>query len=104
MGRILKARTYTSTDCPHVDQVHSAVEVGQTSVDVVEFKPAVGGYVVLVHDPGSQVGADDFNMRVLEGHSSGPKRRKIVTSPKKQNQKREVVTKYHSHTLNVGRR
>jgi len=66
------ARAYSSADGPHVDDVHLVVEVGQTSVDIVEFKPAVGGYFVLVHDGRSQVDADDFDVGVLVGHGRGP--------------------------------
>jgi len=65
-------RTYSSTDGPHVDDVHLVVEVGQTSVDIVEFKPAVGGYFVLVQYGRSQVGADDFDVGILVGHGRGP--------------------------------
>jgi hypothetical protein len=58
-----------------VDDVHLVVEVRQSSVDIVEFKPAVGGYFVLVHDGRSQVGADDFDMRVLVGYGCGPEKK-----------------------------
>jgi len=55
-----------------VDDVHLVIEVRQSSVDIVEFKAAVGGYFILVHDGRSQVGAHDFHMRVLVGHGCGP--------------------------------
>ena len=66
------ARTYTSTDCSHVDQVHLAVEVCQSSVDIIEFKPAVHWYIVLIDDRRSQVGTYDFNMRVPASRGRSP--------------------------------
>ena len=70
-----EARTYSSTNCSHVDQVHLVVEVCQSSVDIIDFKPAINWYIVLVHDCRSQVCTDDFNMRVPAGcgHSPGTK-------------------------------
>ena len=67
--------TYSTTNCSHVDQVHLVVEVSQSSVDIIEFKPAINWYVVLIQDCRSQVCADDFNMRVSAGcdHSPGKK-------------------------------
>ena len=65
-------RTYSRTNCSHVDQVHLVVEVRQSSVDIIEFKPAVHWYVVLIHDCRSQVRADDFNMRVSAGRGHSP--------------------------------
>ena len=68
-----EVRTYSSTNCSHVDQVYLAVEVCESSVEIIEFKPAINWYVVLTHDCRSQVCTDDFNMRVSasRGHSPG---------------------------------
>ena len=67
-----KARTYSSTNCSHVDQVHLVVEVCQSSVHIIDFKPAIDWYVVLTHNCRSQVCTDNLNMRVSAGRGHSP--------------------------------
>ena len=97
------ARTYSSTDCSHVDQVHLVVEVCQSSVDIIKFKPAVHWYVVIIDDCRSQVCTNDFNMGVpaSRGHSPGKNESEDEDTIKIFG--RKVLTKYHFHTLEVRR-
>ena len=95
-----EAWTYSTRDCSHVDQVHLIVEVCQSSVDIIELKPAVHWYIVLIDDCRSQVCTNDFNMRVPAGRGRSPE--KIEMNMKIQY--REALTKYHFHTLEVGKR
>jgi hypothetical protein len=86
-----------------------AVEVRQTAVDIVEFKPTVVGYTVLIHDPRGQVHADDFDVRELVGNTCGPERKRIKSTQVRvkiflNSPNREVLTRYRFHNLRVGRR
>ena len=67
-----EARTYSTRDCSHVDQVHLVVEVWQSSVDIIDFKPAISWHVAFPHDRRSQIRTDNFNMRVSAGHGHRP--------------------------------
>ena len=55
-----------------MNDIDLVVEVGESSVDIVEFKTVVGGYLILVEDSRSQVGADDLDMGKFVGYGCAP--------------------------------
>jgi len=68
------ARTHSSADCPHVDQVDLTVEARQPLIDIAEFKLVIFGYNMLVQGRGGQVYANDFDVRELVGHGHSPEK------------------------------